>query len=227
MNKSKTRRHRHRRNKLSRRMKKRGGVPKVPKVPKSMNTSRSSKITGVKRVHMSSIVDQPLNKRPPFFEPFPPRPPIPYGRDHTILTQRGNKYTVNKSIYLEKKNEALVMFKDEFKNIQDRYISDLGHLGHLGPKHNGRWMFIKAGDTIWDPLTDLFTVYPKVVMSDRDNLSSLDDNQIGKAWLISEYNKTGIFCVPETYDLTKHTGLLPSEQFIPPVRQSYYWGQVD
>lgn len=31
MNKSKTRRHRHRRNKLSRRMKKRGGVPKVPK----------------------------------------------------------------------------------------------------------------------------------------------------------------------------------------------------
>jgi hypothetical protein len=228
MNKSKTRRQRHRRNKLSRRMKKRGGVPRVPK--SIMNTPRSSKITGVKKVRsvrMSSIVKQPQNKRPTFFEPFPPRPPIPDpdGR-HTILTLNGDPYTVNMSIHLEKKDEALDRFKDKFKNIQDSYIRAFRRLGHLA-NHNGRWMFIKAGVTIWDPLTDSFTVYPKVVMSDRDNLSSLSNNQIGNTELISQYNKTGIFCVPETYDLTNHTGLLPSEQFIPPVRQDYYWGQVD
>ena len=44
MNKSKTRRHRHRWNKLSRRMKKRGGVPKVPKSIMNRNDDKFKSI---------------------------------------------------------------------------------------------------------------------------------------------------------------------------------------
>jgi hypothetical protein len=198
MNKSKTRRHRQRRNKLSRRMKKRGGV---------------------KSVRISSITGRQLVDRASWFEPknlrvanhFKPElNPTTYMRQgpstiFTIPTPAGRtRFTVDTKLDEEEQHKAFAIFNDKFRNIQDFFINKLrAEMLGRNQGHNGRWMCVTAGDGKWypsGPRQGSWKMSPKEVKCTETVNDNFVISEEGRA-VISLKNYEGIFYVPEKYKL--------------------------
>lgn len=206
---NKSRRHRQRRHngKLSRRMKKRGGLPPKSSLKNTPSASNSN------RVRISSIVNTVPLYRPTFFErvkvfepEFKPDLSKPtayeYEGQHitfTIPTKAGlTKFTVNKSHDEEEQRKAFVRFDNKFRNIQNYMTNKLSSDLEL---HDGQWMCVKAGNGIWHPSgkhEGSWTMLPKKVNCVKNVTDEFVRSEPGKQW-ISAQNDEHIFCVPKNY----------------------------
>jgi len=204
---SKTQRQRQRRGKLSRRMKKRGGVPKS-----SLKKLRPSASAKNLNVNMHSVVGREPVGRAPFFEPigvFKPalNAPTPtnytkkgQNTEFTISTNVGStKYTVNTELDEEEQRKAFNIFNDSFISLQNYFIDRLNK-NQLTAAHDGKWICVRAGNGYWNPKNGSWKMLPKQIHCDEtvnDEILKSDD---GKAMILRK-NYAGVFCLPKNYNL--------------------------
>ena len=180
MNNSKTRRHRQRRNKLSRRMKKRGGVKHTSIVSKSQIES----------------IEHPTFKesgRNTIFDAYDP------------ITGRPTRYVVNTKRDKAEQFKAYNRFNGKFGSIQKYCLEQLhsNMLHHQG--HNGRWICVTAGKGKWYANDGSWEMLPKIV-DWSDGAVKKDDEYVmseaGKNAISDENHKSNpTFCVPELYEI--------------------------
>lgn len=184
----KTQRQRQRRHngKLSRRMKKRGGVKK-------------------RVVSVSSILGKE-KARPGFMERLPPSRTIysSVGK-HTKFTIGDTKFTVDKELDEEKQRTAYVDFNKKYKHLQTyfRFVLEevddgKSYLKSLG--HDGQWVCIKVNPIAagWHESSGKWTMRPKIVECGQ---LITDEFVSGSEWpqWISDRNDENTFCVPKNY----------------------------
>lgn len=188
----KTQRQRQRRHngKLSRRMKKRGGVKKI--------------------VSMNSILGKPLVVRPVFMERLPPSSRTKYTSignktEFTIPTREGDtKFTVDKELDEANQHRAYDHFNKKYKHLQTYFSSVLGevngksYLKSLG--HDAHWVCIKVNPIAagWHESSGKWTMRPKIVECGQ---LITDEFVSGPTWTnwISTQNDKNTFCVPNNY----------------------------
>lgn len=180
MNNSKTRRHRQRRNKLSRRMKKRGGVNHTSIVSRSR----------IKSIEHPTFKESGRNT---IFDAYDP------------TTGRPTRYVVNTKRDKAEQFKAYDRFNDKFRLIQNSFIAKLKSdmLHHQG--HNGRWICVTAGKGKWYANDGSWEMLPKIV-DWSDGAVKKDDEYVmseaGKAAIFDENHKSNpTFCVPEYYEI--------------------------
>ena len=185
----KTQRQRQRRHngKLSRRMKKRGGVKK-------------------RVVSVSSILGKE-KARPDFMERLPPSRTIysSVGK-HTKFTIGDTKFTVDKELDEEKQRTAYVDFNKKYKHLQTHFSNALGeddgksYLKSLG--HDTHWVCIKVNPIAagWHESSGgKWTMRPKIVECGRVVNDLFVSGPEWPQW-ISDRNDENTFCVPKNYE---------------------------
>ena len=174
MNNSKTRRHRQRRNKLSRRMKKRGGV---------------------KHKSRSSIVNQFPIKSIQY-------PTFKKGRNTTTFDAVGlrgpTRYVLNTKLDEEEQHNAYDRFNHKFQSIQNSFLDNFNML-HQDQRHNGRWICVTAGKGKWYETDGSWEMLPKRVnWSDGDDIKNdaYVMSEDGKTAIFGENRKSNpTFCL--------------------------------
>jgi hypothetical protein len=228
MNKSKTQRQRQRRHngKLSRRMKKRGGVPEFLKsiLRRKESEKRSPFLEPLHRAHKQILDTKKYNKlrKGVTINPIVGKKVLPNSPadsavfkkkgKHTVFTldtpTKGNvKYKLNTEIDEEKQHTAInkvnKQIREKFKPIQDDFVNTLkdekNKLNKYG--HDGTWMCVtskKQGN--WNPTTGDWTFPTEESECERE---INDDFVKGTDWSewISKKNDEHIFCVPSNYEL--------------------------
>ena len=180
MNNSKTRRHRQRRNKLSRRMKKRGGV------------KRSSSIVNKSLIESIEHPTFKTSGRNTKFDAYDP------------ITGRPTRYVVNTKRDKVEQFKAYDIFNDKFQSIQDSFIAKLnsGMIHQEG--HNGQWICVTAGKGKWYPNDGSWEMLPTIVEWSDGAVKKDDDyvmSEAGKNEIFNKNHKSNrTFCVPQFYE---------------------------
>ena len=222
---SKTQRQRQRRHngKLSRRMKKRGGVPKSS-LRRDESEKRPPFLEPLHGVHKKILDTKKYDKlrKSVTINPIVGKKVLPNSPadsavfkkkgKHTVFTldtpTKGNiKYKVNTEIDEEKQHTAIKKVNEQirakFKTIQDAFVNTLKdgkpNLNDYG--HDGTWMCVtskKQGN--WNPKTGDWTFPTEESECERE---INDDFVKGTDWSewISKKNDENIFCVPSEYEL--------------------------
>ena len=218
---NKTRRHRQRRNKLSRRMKKRGGVPKSS-LRRNESEKRPMFLEPLHRVDEQRLDKKKYNKlrNRVTINPIVGKNVLPKSRadsavfekkgKHTVFTlgtQKGNvEFEVITEIDEANQRRAInkvdMQIREKFKPIQDAFVNTLKDGKNLNEHgHDGKWMCVasqKQGN--WNQTTGEWTFHIEESECER---KINDDFVTGTEWSewISKQNDKNIFCVPRNYEL--------------------------